>query len=162
MGTSSQHKCRMTRRGSLQLPPRLDIPIPPTLLQSPYVNSLEALSQRSLSVGARPSAEDERWLQDTVPITPTVEPPDDDAKSGQLPPSPSISSYSRSPQRSISGANSPRESAHSPDLRPPPLPLDVPHSPPIVLCRRQTISRPSLDKRPHPSVHSSPCFAIHI
>lgn len=63
-------KHRTSRRQSLRLPPHpLNIPIPPTLLQSPYLNSPQSIFQRTISAPQHPNAEDERWLQDTVPFS---------------------------------------------------------------------------------------------
>ncbi|KAF8633701.1 hypothetical protein AX17_004359 [Amanita inopinata Kibby_2008] len=54
---------------SLKLPTRAThIPIPPSLLTSPYLNSPESIFQRDISTPL-PSEEDEQWLQDTVPLS---------------------------------------------------------------------------------------------
>jgi len=64
---------RLVRRRSLRLPSRpVDIPIPPSLLQSPYLNSPESIFQRNLPSPRQPSEEDEQWLQDTIPLSPNV------------------------------------------------------------------------------------------
>ncbi|KAF9009344.1 hypothetical protein BDQ17DRAFT_1347926 [Cyathus striatus] len=59
----------LKRRRSLHLlahPP--PIPIPPSLLQSPYLSPQSDNIKRQLSVPRLPSREDELWLQDTVPL----------------------------------------------------------------------------------------------
>ncbi|KAF8892614.1 hypothetical protein BD779DRAFT_1670291 [Infundibulicybe gibba] len=57
------------RSHSLCLPNQpLHIPIPPSLLKSPYLNSPESIFQRIVSTPRFPSEEDEQWLQDTVPL----------------------------------------------------------------------------------------------
>ncbi|KAK2460544.1 hypothetical protein APHAL10511_007014 [Amanita phalloides] len=48
-------------------------PIPPSLLTSPYLTSPESIFQREITSPSRPSAVDEQWLQDTVPLD-TAEP----------------------------------------------------------------------------------------
>jgi len=59
---------RSTKRRSVVLrsPKPTQIPIPPSLLQSPYL-SPDSIFQRELP-SSSPSEEDEQWLQDTVPI----------------------------------------------------------------------------------------------
>lgn len=55
----------ITRRNSLRIPAQPPpIPVPPSLRQSPYLNA--ALFKYDLY---SPNDEDERWLQDTVPLT---------------------------------------------------------------------------------------------
>lgn len=56
------------RRHSLCIPAQPPpIPIPPSLRESPYLNA--TLFKYDLSLPRSPSDEDERWLQDTVPLT---------------------------------------------------------------------------------------------
>ncbi|CAA7267644.1 unnamed protein product [Cyclocybe aegerita] len=56
----------MPRRRSLRLPVQpLEIPVPPTLRHSPYLNS--PIFQGELTSPRLPSEAAERWLQDTVP-----------------------------------------------------------------------------------------------
>ncbi|KAF8162987.1 hypothetical protein B0H34DRAFT_302664 [Crassisporium funariophilum] len=58
---------QISRRNSLRLPAQPPpIPIPPSLRESPYLNS--PAFKRELSTPRLPSDEDEKWLQDTVPI----------------------------------------------------------------------------------------------
>jgi len=55
------------RRNSLRLPPQPPhIPVPPSLKQSPYLNA--PIFKCEVPSPRLPSEEDERWLQDTVPI----------------------------------------------------------------------------------------------
>lgn len=66
--SSSKH--RPTRRRSLRLSNQpIHIPIPPSLLESPYLNSPESIFQRAVTSPRHPSKEDEQWLQDTVPLS---------------------------------------------------------------------------------------------
>ncbi|KAF8638520.1 hypothetical protein AX16_010502 [Volvariella volvacea WC 439] len=70
--TASNGKSRLSRKRSLCLPnpnQSLHVPIPPSLLQSPYLNSPQSIFQRTVSAPRLPSEEDEEWLQDTVPIS---------------------------------------------------------------------------------------------
>ncbi|KAJ6623419.1 hypothetical protein B0H10DRAFT_2009634 [Mycena sp. CBHHK59/15] len=56
------------RKKSLRIPNQpLKAPIPPSLLQSPHLNSPQSIFRRAVYVPCGPSDEDERWLQDTVP-----------------------------------------------------------------------------------------------
>jgi hypothetical protein len=58
----------ITRRHSLRIPAQPPpTPIPPSLRESPYLNA--TLFNHDLSLPRLPSDEDERWLQDTVPLT---------------------------------------------------------------------------------------------
>ena len=58
----------ITRRHSLRIPAQPPpTPIPPSLRESPYLNA--TLFNHDLSLPRSPSDEDERWLQDTVPLT---------------------------------------------------------------------------------------------
>lgn len=66
----SSSKQRPVRRKSLQLSNQLIyIPIPPSLLESPYLNSPESIFKRAVISPRHPSKEDEQWLQDTVPLS---------------------------------------------------------------------------------------------
>jgi len=57
------------RAGSLQLTSRpVYIPIPPSLIQSPYLLSPQSVFRRVNSTSQIPSQEDEEWLRDTVPL----------------------------------------------------------------------------------------------
>lgn len=57
----------ITRRHSLRIPAQPPpTPIPPSLRESPYLNA--TLFNHDLSLPRLPSDEDERWLQDTVPL----------------------------------------------------------------------------------------------
>ena len=58
----------ITRRHSLRIPAQPPpTPIPPSLRESPYLNA--TLFNHDVSLRRPPSDEDERWLQDTVPLT---------------------------------------------------------------------------------------------
>jgi hypothetical protein len=46
----------------------MHVPIPPSLIQSPYLLSPESIFRRSASSPCLPSKEDEEWLRDTVPL----------------------------------------------------------------------------------------------
>lgn len=60
----------MPRRNSLRLPHHPpSTPIPPSLRQSPYLNA--PMFKREISTPNFPTEEDEKWLQDTVPIPST-------------------------------------------------------------------------------------------
>ncbi|KAF8737692.1 hypothetical protein AX14_012463 [Amanita brunnescens Koide BX004] len=76
----SETRCFMSdripprRTSSLKLTTRpAHVPIPPSLLTSPYLTSPESIFQREIATPCRPSEADERWLQDTVPLD-VVEP----------------------------------------------------------------------------------------
>ncbi|KAF9066882.1 hypothetical protein BDP27DRAFT_981545 [Rhodocollybia butyracea] len=58
------------RTTSLRLcsPKAVNIPIPPSLRQSPYLNSPSSPFQRMSLHPVSPNQEDEQWLQDTVPM----------------------------------------------------------------------------------------------
>jgi hypothetical protein len=56
-----------TRRSTSFPKPRA-IPIPPSLIQSPYLNSPQSIFRRSSSAPRLPSEEDDEWLRDTVPL----------------------------------------------------------------------------------------------
>ncbi|PPQ89117.1 hypothetical protein CVT25_006489 [Psilocybe cyanescens] len=64
----------MPRRNSLRLPHQPpSTPIPPSLRQSPYLNA--PIFKREISSPMFPTEEDEKWLQDTVPIASTSSDP---------------------------------------------------------------------------------------
>jgi len=66
----SSSKQRQVRRQSLRLTNQpIDMPIPPSLLQSPYLNSPKSIFKRAVTSPRHPSKEDEQWLQDTVPLS---------------------------------------------------------------------------------------------
>jgi len=57
------------RAGSLRLTNRpIHIPIPPSLVQSPYLLSPQSVFPHAGSTSL-PSSEDEEWLQDTIPLS---------------------------------------------------------------------------------------------
>ncbi len=62
---------RQSRTPSNRHQKSMHMPIPPSLLQSPLLNSPNSIFQRAISPRT-PTAEDEQWLQDTVPATPTT------------------------------------------------------------------------------------------
>ncbi|KAF5386759.1 hypothetical protein D9615_001818 [Tricholomella constricta] len=144
-------KKRFSRRKSLQLPPQpLDIPIPPSLLQSPYLNSPESIFQRTLSAPHKPSEEDEQWLQDTVPLS--LDSRDEQRKRARLSTSSDMSSQGPS-----SAEESSEDSAHSSTFRPNSTgPSQAPPSPPLVRWRRPNhLVPPSWSGQPR--VRSAPC-----
>ncbi|TRM61734.1 hypothetical protein BD626DRAFT_500379 [Schizophyllum amplum] len=49
-------------------------PIPPSLLDSPLLHHPDSIFRRGIATPRRPSEEDERWLQDTVPLVPASSP----------------------------------------------------------------------------------------
>lgn len=62
-------RMRPRRTSSLKLTTRpTTVPIPPSLLASPYLTSPESIFQREIATPYLPSEADERWLQDTVPL----------------------------------------------------------------------------------------------
>jgi len=52
----------------LPSPETMTVPIPPSLLQSPHLTSPESVFQKPVPPST-PSAEDESWLRDTIPLT---------------------------------------------------------------------------------------------
>jgi len=63
-------KSGLGRSHSLRLPSKpVDIPVPPSLAQSPYLTSPHSIFRRALSNPPVPSQEDEDWLRDTVPLS---------------------------------------------------------------------------------------------
>lgn len=133
------------RRKSLQLPHKFDVPIPPSLLQSPYLTSPESIFQRNVSPHKHPSEEDEQWLQDTVPLS--LDDRDDAKKRGRL----SMSSTSSSQSHTSDDPN------HAQFSRPNQQPLSYnPSSPPLVRWRHQIhLAPPSYPGQI--KVHSAPC-----
>ena len=141
---STQHHSRSlsthrpARRRSLRLPSQpINIPVPPSLLQSPYLNSPASIFQRAVSSPQHPSKEDEQWLQDTVPLSPSVR-HDDKGRSSEMThltePSSSEQLRGRSMvQRSI---------AHPPSLSPP-LRWQNPSSPTPPPWLRETKAAPA-------------------
>ncbi|KAG6813600.1 hypothetical protein H0H92_009217 [Tricholoma furcatifolium] len=118
------------RRKSLQLPHRpMDVPIPPSLLESPYLGPKSIFQRTPSAPHDRPTEEDERWLQDTVPLSP------DAKRKGHLSTSSSVSSDEEAPQ-----PVSPTDHDHTP------------LSPPSVQRRHSRLYMP-------PRVHSAPCIA---
>ncbi|KAJ7694152.1 hypothetical protein B0H17DRAFT_1057990 [Mycena rosella] len=73
----------VVRKKSLRIPSQqpLQAPIPPSLLQSPHLNSPQSIFRRALSPRV-PSIDDE-WLQDTVPQHGAVRPPQQETKHAQ-------------------------------------------------------------------------------
>ena len=68
LSSSQMSTTTITRRHSLRIPTQPPpTPIPPSLRESPYLNA--TLFNHDLSLPRSPSDEDERWLQDTVPLT---------------------------------------------------------------------------------------------
>jgi len=66
--SSANGAAGMPRRQSLRLPPQPpQTPIPPSLRQSPYLNA--PIFKRDIPTPNLPSEEDEKWLQDTIPIS---------------------------------------------------------------------------------------------
>lgn len=131
------------RRNSLKLPPQPpNIPVPPSLKQSPYLDA--PLFKRNIPSPRLPSEEDERWLQDTVPVSSHTP----KATCSSEPISPATDSIPSSP---LSRAQSQiaKYLAHS--LAPPPLPLfdispaqlcQVHSEPDILRLRRRSSADP--------------------
>ncbi|KAG6889730.1 hypothetical protein C0995_015028 [Termitomyces sp. Mi166 len=115
--TAPARKASINRRKSLQLSHHsLAAPIPPSLLQSPYLDP-QSIFQRTFFAPHYPTEEDEKWLQDTVPL-------EYDKKRGR---------FSTS---STSSSISPTTTEASMQLRPRSIgPTYVPTSPPIVRWR---------------------------
>lgn len=140
------------RRHSLRIPAQPPpIPIPPSLRESPYLNA--TLFKYDLSLPRSPSDEDERWLQDTVPLaqggTITKGTSVDLNRRG------SIVRRSRQPGRHTtpSPTTNSRSSEGAVTLPPPPSP-----SPPIVHWRASTVTRSNnflSQTRSEPNVTSS-------
>lgn len=154
-------KSAVPRRNSLRLhpqPPR--IPVPPSLKQSPYLNA--PIFKRDIPSPRLPSEEDERWLQDTVPVSPVsdkasfdrcrgpiVQPSRYSASFTSEPVSPATDSTPPSPSSSLSRSQSQiaKYLAHS--LAPPPQ-LDS--RPANLLCQAEPdilrLGQPSSDPDP--------------
>ena len=70
----SSHTCQHLRPGrantrqQLEFTPPADVPIPPSLLHSPYLHSPQSIFRRSAASFRYPSQEDDEWLRDTVPL----------------------------------------------------------------------------------------------
>lgn len=133
----SQNVHHLNRRKSLRLSSQpLDIPIPPSLLQSPYLNSPQSIFQRAVSSPQKPSEEDEQWLQDTVPVMSEV------PESGRR----GSATFSRSPLSQGSAdalrAEHNRTRSRSADTRPV-SPSQAPPSPPLVPIR-QSVGTPGI------------------
>jgi len=148
-------KSAAPRRNSLRLPPQPPhIPVPPSLKQSPYLNA--PIFQREISSPRLPSEEDERWLQDTIPVSSDNVASLDRANCKQSaypssgPVSPAIDSTPSSPSSGLSRGQSQvaKYLAHS--LAPPPQPsvdgrpphLYQAHSEPDILRLSQPNSDP--------------------
>ncbi|KAJ3935439.1 MAG: hypothetical protein NXY57DRAFT_493737 [Lentinula lateritia] len=69
--TPAKPKRSPNRAASLRLcnAKTIDVPIPPSLLQSPYLNSPMSPFQKASSAPCTPSREDEQWLRDTIPLS---------------------------------------------------------------------------------------------
>ncbi|KAE9406456.1 hypothetical protein BT96DRAFT_253661 [Gymnopus androsaceus JB14] len=119
------------RATSMRLCNRRDvnIPIPPSLLQSPHLNSPWSPFQRTDSVPSTPSEEDEQWLGDTVPLS---------ASSSRVVRSESTKENSRSPRSPRSPRSNVVEggaimASKSIMMRP-----EAPPSPPLVRKRQSS------------------------
>lgn len=62
-GLGRSKSLRLTRQ------PPIDVPVPPSLADSPYLTSPHSIFRRALSDGHIPSQEDEEWLRDTIPLS---------------------------------------------------------------------------------------------
>jgi hypothetical protein len=123
----------ITRRHSLRIPAQPPpTPIPPSLRESPYLNA--TLFNCDLSPRS-PSDEDERWLQDTVPLTQGGT----DAKGSGVDRKGSIvrRSWPAGSRRHTTSSPTPDNPDSSAVIPPPPL------SPPIVHWRAFPTSRPN-------------------
>jgi len=147
-------KSAVPRRNSLRLPPQPPhIPVPPSLKQSPYLNA--PLFKRNIPSPRLPSEEDERWLQDTVPVSSEHTPKLTRRQPSPQPVSPTTDSTPPSPLSTLSRAQSQiaKYLAHS--LAPPPQPpFD---NRPAQLC--QTHSEPDILRLGQPS--SDPIYIPH-
>ena len=128
----------ITRRHSLRIPaqPPPTPPIPPSLRESPYLNA--TLFNHDLSLPRSPSDEDERWLQDTIPLS---QGGSTNAKGSGIDRKGSIVRRSwpvdpRSRDTTSSPTTDRSESSDSAVIPPPPL------SPPIVHWRAFPTTRP--------------------
>jgi hypothetical protein len=59
---------RPGRANTRQFTPPANVPIPPSLLHSPYLHSPQSIFRRSAASFRYPSQEDDEWLRDTVPL----------------------------------------------------------------------------------------------
>lgn len=134
--SSSKHH----RRQSLRIPEQaLNIPIPPTLLQSPHLISPQSIFQRAVTAPRHPNAEDEQWLQDTVPLS-----PDGGEDQGQGTRSSRSSQISDTSRGERGQSQDSRSQSHN-----------APSSPPLVRWRNtHTPTPPTWTKS-----FSSPCLA---
>jgi len=134
LSSPSMSTTTIPRRHSLRIPAQPPpIPIPPSLRESPYLNA--TLFKHALSLPRSPSDEDERWLQDTVPLTQggTIS----KGTSVDLNRRGSIVRRSRQPSRHTTPSpTSTNRSEGTVTLPPPPSP-----SPPIVHWRASPITR---------------------
>lgn len=105
---SSPPKLMARRRPSLHLG---STPIPPSLISSPYLTS--PIFEQEASESHLPTEQDELWLQDTVPLSPT-------SSTGS---SGSLATLSRENSRKRSQQNTTRPTPHSP-------PIIINHPPP--------------------------------
>lgn len=64
-----QHPGMMRNRSLLQPLGALDIPVPPSLQNSPLLQSPESVFRRPYPNTRSPGEEEERWLRDTVPMS---------------------------------------------------------------------------------------------
>jgi len=129
---------RPLRRKSLRLADQpINIPIPPSLLESPYFNSPESIFQRAVTSLRHPSKEDEQWLQDTIPLaTDTREGGEQRPKSTELP------RVEASRDEHPRGRNSEQRSM-SPSLRRHP----ITPTPPVWLGQAKTRSAATMTKQ---------------
>ncbi|KAK0459534.1 uncharacterized protein EV420DRAFT_1641743 [Desarmillaria tabescens] len=114
---------RQSRTSSNRHQNTMHMPVPPSLLQSPLLNSPNSIFQRVISPHT-PTAEDEQWLQDTVPATPTM------GRKASMD-STTSSSCSLSRGSSLSEQQALRRAAELRTTSPPALP-----SPPLIHVRR--------------------------
>ncbi|KAJ7134951.1 hypothetical protein C8R43DRAFT_1021542 [Mycena crocata] len=72
----------VVRKKSLRIPAQLQaLPIPPSLLQSPHLNSPQSIFRRTMP--PRLPTVDDEWLQDTVPQRGAVKPQQETKKKNQ-------------------------------------------------------------------------------
>lgn len=111
----------MPRRNSLRLPIQPpEVPVPPSLVGSPYLRSGRYQGQRGGPVQPHyPSEEDELWLQDTVPIgSPSPNIPQSAPSSWQSSSSMSSSSSSSSSTNRAAARGQRSQHHHSPITSP--------------------------------------------
>ncbi|ESK92991.1 hypothetical protein Moror_8894 [Moniliophthora roreri MCA 2997] len=124
-----EHSRRIVR---LTTPQTHHIPIPPSLLQSPFLTSPHSIFQRPLSLPSTPTEEDETWLRDTVPIV-----AGENSKDGRE----SKENHGLLVQTSRGSGAEKSEESQKEDYgaRPSgvePKPCDLPASPPLVRIRQ--------------------------